>query len=161
MIQRIQSVYLALVAILSFSSMLCPLLTFYQDAQQIAQLNNWYLSADVPQLENVESLAPLALGGLLIFVGLLSLTSIMLFRYRMRQLRLTIFSTLMLLGYIALYAFLAFKFSSDIDAAGFSAKSLSFHVATIFPLLSIIFNLLAIHGIRKDERLVRSLDRIR
>jgi hypothetical protein len=31
----------------------------------------------------------------------------------------------------------------------------------IFPVISIILNIMAIHNIRKDERLVRSLDRIR
>ena len=161
MIQRIPSVYLALVAILSFSSMMCPLVSFHKDAEEIAMFNNWYFSSGLSQLEAIESLAPLALGGLLAVIGLLSLMSVMLFRFRMRQLRLTVFSSLLLLGYIGVCAFLAFKFSADLDASGFDGKTLSFHVATIFPVLSFIFNLLAIHGIRKDERLVRSLDRIR
>ena len=49
--------------------------------------------------------------------------------------------------------------------AGTEAANLlpTFHVkfVAVFPVLSIILNCLAIQGIRKDEALVRSLDRIR
>ena len=86
----------------------------------------------------------------------------MLFRKRMRQLRLTIISTILLVGYVATYAFFAYIYKEKLllvhpDAA------VSFHLnfVGIFPVLSIILNALAIHGIRKDEALVRSLDRLR
>lgn len=161
MIQRVQSIYLVLVAVLSFSAMFCPLATFVDGTQDIAVLNNWYFSSLVPQLKSAESLAPLALGALLAVIGLLSLTSLMLFHFRMRQLRLTIFSTILLVGYVAVLALLAFKFSVDIEALGVAGQHISFHAAAIFPVLSVILNILAIHGIRKDEKLVRSLDRIR
>ncbi|WP_337517783.1 DUF4293 family protein [Alistipes ihumii] len=44
-------------------------------------------------------------------------------------------------------------------AAPLSAWSLS--AASVFPVVSLILTLLAMRGISKDERLVRSLDRIR
>jgi peptidoglycan/LPS O-acetylase OafA/YrhL len=42
-----------------------------------------------------------------------------------------------------------------------SVCHLSLILKTTFPLLAIIFDLLAIRGIKKDEKLVRSLDRLR
>lgn len=162
MLQRIQTIWLLLVAILSFAALFCPLLSFYQGVEVVATISNWTFSvADNAQLAGQGSMAPMAMGLLLIVVILITLMSIMLFRFRMRQLRLTIFSTLLLLGYVGVYAFLVFKFSMNLDAAGLTDHSMTLHVASIFPIISIILNFLAIHGIRKDERLVRSLDRIR
>ena len=100
-------------------------------------------------------LGPCALGVLQILVVLINVMAILLFRFRMRQLRLVIFSTILLAGCVAYYAVLAWKFAMMTEV--------TYHLcaAAIFPVLSIILNCMAIHGIRKDEALVRSLDRLR
>ena len=114
---------------------------------------------------------PWCLGVLLIMVMFLTLMSIMLFRKRMRQLRLTILSTILLVGYVAAYAVFAYYYHLNLDLCALTAYekgiegciSPTFHLkfAAVLPILSIILNCLAIQGIRKDEALVRSLDRIR
>jgi len=109
---------------------------------------------------------PWCLGILLILTMFLSLMSIMLFRKRMRQLRLTIISTILLVGYVAAYIFFAYVYQVKLESLcgeGSGCIPPTFHLkfAAVFPILSIILNCLAIQGIRKDEALVRSLDRIR
>ena len=86
-----------------------------------------------------------------------------LFRKRMRQLRLTIFSTILLVGYVIIYAIFAYFYQLKLEQISPEDIVPTFHLrfVAVFPLLSIIFNCLAIQGIRKDEALVRSLDRIR
>ena len=161
MIQRIQTVYLALVAVLSILGLCLPLAEYFVGSTQVASFNNFtYTAAKGYDAFGAFSMAPLTFGVLLIIVILLTLLSIMLFRFRMRQLRLTIFSTLMLIGYVAFYAFLAWKI--QLQLAEINAE-VQFHLyfAAVFPVISIILNCLAIHGIRKDEALVRSLDRLR
>ena len=161
MIQRIQSVYLALVAVLSILGLCLPLAQYFVGTTMVASFNHFvYTPAKGYDAFGSFSLAPLVFGVLLIIVVLLTLVSIMLFRFRMRQLRLTIFSTLMLVGYVLFYAFLAWKF--QLQLAEINAE-VQYHLcfAAILPVVSIILNCLAIHGIRKDEALVRSLDRLR
>jgi hypothetical protein len=74
-------------------------------------------------------------------------------------------------GYVAAYALFAFYYDLNLDMFASTAyeKGIegvmipTFHLkfVAVFPVLSIILNCLAIQGIRKDEALVRSLDRIR
>ena len=161
MIQRIQTVYLALVAVLSILGLCLPLAQYYVGTTMVASFNHFaYTATKGYDAVGTFSLAPLAFVVLMGIVLLLTFVSIMLFRFRMRQLRLTIFSTLMLVGYVLVYAFLAWKF--QLQLAEINAE-VQYHLcfAAVLPVVSIILNCLAIHGIRKDEALVRSLDRLR
>lgn len=161
MIQRIQTVYLLLVAILSFVCLISQIGYITSDDETVASFGNFTFSS-FGAYASYASVGPYALGVLLIIVILLSLMSIMLFRKRMRQLRLVIISNILLFGYIATYILFAYFYNENMQLVQPSAP-LSFHIrlATIFPVLCFILNCLAIHGIRKDEALVRSLDRLR
>ncbi|MBR1521909.1 MAG: DUF4293 domain-containing protein [Bacteroidaceae bacterium] len=171
MIQRIQTVYLALVLILSFVGLISTIGEWTVADAVVAHFSNFTFGAE-GQYKALDTLCgPWCLGGLLILVILLSFMSIMLFRKRMRQLRLTIFSTILLVGYVAAYAVFAYYYQLNLDVYATAAYetdaeafiSPTFHIkfVAVFPVLSIILNCLAIQGIRKDEALVRSLDRIR
>ena len=172
MIQRIQTVYLALVAVLSILGLCLPLAQYYVGTTQVATFNNFtYTAAKGYDTFGAFSIAPLAFGVLLSIVILLTLVSIMLFRYRMRQLRLIIFSTILLVGYVITYAVFAYFYDLNLNLYASTAYEKGIEIAAlptfhlkfvaVFPVLSIILNCLAIQGIRKDEALVRSLDRIR
>ena len=158
MIQRIQTVYLLLVAILSFVSLISSVGYFTLADELIATFSNFTFSSEL----TFKSTGPYALGVLLILVILLSLMSIMLFRKRMRQLRLTIISSILLVGYVVVYVLFAYFYKENIDLILEPEQSV-FHLrfVSVFPVLSLILNILAINGIRKDEALVRSLDRLR
>lgn len=164
MIQRIQTVYLALVAVLSILGLCLPLGQFVDGTTVVAEFNSWMFSpgstSKVLASADFHDFAPVALGIVLSIVIILTVMSIMLFRFRMRQLRLTIFTTILLVGYILYGAFLVWHYteavSSVVDGVTFRLS-----IAGVLPVLSVILNCLAIHGIRKDEALVRSLDRLR
>lgn len=163
MIQRIQTVYLALVMVLSFACLVSPIGEYNVGNEVVASFTNFTFDVTNPMF-NYESVGPYALGILLIVVLLLSLLSIMLFRKRMRQLRLTIISSILLVGYIIVYAMFAYFYGENLNLANLveEAKPV-FHLKFIatFPVICLFLNILAIMGIRRDEALVRSLDRLR
>ena len=162
MIQRIQTVYLLLVAVLSFAGLVSQIATYTVGEELVAAFGNFTFMA-YGSCESYQSTGPYALGVLLILVIILSCMSIMLFNYRMRQLRLTILSSILLVGYIAVYALFAYFYRENLDQMLSPTASATFHprFVALFPVFSLILNALAIHGIRKDEALVRSLDRLR
>lgn len=166
MIQRIQTVYLALVLIFSFIGLISTIGEWTVADTVVANFSNFTFSSYGAYAPFTSTSGPWCLGILLIMVMFLSGLSILLFRKRMRQLRLTIVSTILLVGYVAAYAMFAYYYHLNLEClTPESAARLTptFHIKlmAIFPVLSIILNCLAIQGIRKDEALVRSLDRIR
>lgn len=171
MIQRIQTVYLALVLIFSFAGLISTIGEWTVADAAVAHFSNFTFGAEGAFKAMDDLGGPWCLGVILILVMLLSTLSIMLFRKRMRQLRLTIISTILLVGYVAAYAVFAYYYQLNLDLHAMTAYetgaegciSPTFHLkfVSVFPVLSIILNCLAIQGIRKDEALVRSLDRIR
>jgi len=84
-----------------------------------------------------------------------AIVAIFLYKNRRMQLRLCY---AMLAGFVVIYLFY-FIFNMQ----NFSFAELFGHVryTVVFPFISIILVYLAIRGIKKDEKLVRSLDRLR
>ena len=166
MIQRIQTVYLAIVLIFSFIGLFSTIGEWTMADAVVAHFGNFTFSSFGAYAQFNSTSGPWCLGILLIMVMFLSGLSILLFRKRMRQLRLTIVSTILLVGYVAAYAVFAYYYHLNLeqltpDAAVRLTPTFHIKLMAIFPVLSIILNCLAIQGIRKDEALVRSLDRIR
>ena len=86
-------------------------------------------------------------------IALLHLIIIFMYKKRIRQIRLIVFTIVLQLGLFGLFFYFAY--------AGFSGANVAFKIPLIFPVISIILDYLAIRSIGKDEALVRSLDRIR
>ena len=150
MIQRIQTVYLFLVVALGVTLIWLPVVQLVTP-EEAAELQIWELSA--------LGGAPLqGLWGLLlttILIPVLALIDIFLFKKRILQARLNIFSVLLCLGYygvLAIYIWLA-KMSMGVD----------WHILpwAAIPLVCLILTLMATRAILKDEALVRAADRIR
>lgn len=161
MIQRIQTVYLLLTAILSFVCTISQVACFKCMDEVVAGFSNFSF-ATYGSFSGYQSAGPFALGVLLILVILLTLMSIMLFRKRMRQLRLVIISNILLAGYVLTYIVFAYFYAGNL-AQFRPENTVTFHLrfAATLPVICFLLNCLAIHGIRKDEALVRSLDRLR
>jgi hypothetical protein len=86
---------------------------------------------------------------------LISMVTIFKFKNRILQMRLCIINIFLLVGSLALaYYFIAFAFSDFQD-------TVHYKIVALMPILAIIFNFLAYKGIQKDEKLVKSIDRIR
>ncbi len=157
MIQRIQSVFLALAAILNLSSLFLPLWKAGV-APEVSTISGL-------RIENETSAvlfsAHEATGTLIAHSAMVLLTVVasawliwVIFQYqqRVRQLRFAYLGMLMLCVQILALVWLTLQLPSD------PAGPLPGGAA---PMLALIFSWLAARGIRKDEELVRSVDRIR
>ena len=149
MIQRIQSVYLLAVTILMIVCMCTPVGTIIANTQEISEFGN--LCIALP--DGTKYYAPWDLFVILLIVALLSFGTIFLFKKRMLQIRLTIFSSVMLIGYYLTLAAFIFMLA---DETSFSASW-----TICLPFVGIILNWLAIRGIGADEALVKAYDRLR
>jgi len=149
MIQRIQSVYLLVVTILMIICMCNPVGSIIASTNEISEFGN--LCITLP--DGTKDYAPWALFAILMVVAILSFVTIFLFKKRMLQIRLTIFSSIMLIGYYLALVALALML----------AEGTSFTPSWIicFPFVAIVLNWLAIRGIGADEALVKAYDRLR
>jgi hypothetical protein len=103
--------------------------------------------------DGTKDFAPWALFVILLVVAILSFGTIFLFKKRMLQIRLTIFSSVVLIGYyMALVAYI-FMLAEE---ASFSPSW-----TICLPFVCLILNWLAIRGIGADEALVKAYDRLR
>lgn len=151
MIQRIQSLYLLVSAILGVVCLSMPLGQFFTaDNEQIADLYNlWLRSVET----GAHNFAPWALFALLLFVTALTLLNIFFYKQRALQMRTLVFCMILLVGY---YAYLIFFVLMNKLDGGFTPS-----VTAALPFVCIVLDYLAFRGILKDELLVRSLDRLR
>ena len=93
---------------------------------------------------------------LLIFIGLilaLHLMVIFMYKKRILQIRILVFTIILLLGLFGMFFYFTY--------AGFTDAQVAFKIPVAFPIIAIILDYLAIRAIGKDEALVRSMDRIR
>ncbi|MBP3669379.1 MAG: DUF4293 domain-containing protein [Bacteroides sp.] len=149
MIQRIQSVYLLVVTILMVICMCSPVGSIIASTNEISEFGN--LCITLP--DGTKDYAPWALFAILLVVAALSFGTIFLFKKRMLQIRLTIFSSVMLIGYyLALVAYIFMLAEETTFSASWTI---------CLPFAGIILNWLAIRGIGADEALVKAYDRLR
>lgn len=152
MIQRIQTVYLFVITVLSIVTLCLPVGRFVDgQGTVVAEMYNlWLLLSD-----GTKSYAPWALFVMLLLVALVAFGAIFLYKKRMRQVRLTIFSGLLLVGYYIAYGIFAYILGDKYEA--------SFNLSWVagLPAVALILDYLAFRGIMKDEMIVRSLDRLR
>jgi flagellar basal body-associated protein FliL len=78
---------------------------------------------------------------------------IFLYKKRILQIRILVFSVVLLLGLFGLFFYFTY--------AGFTGAKVAFKVPVVFPVVAVILDYLAIRAIGKDEALIRSLNRIR
>jgi uncharacterized membrane protein YbaN (DUF454 family) len=152
MIQRVQSVWLFLASLTLFLLLILPILT-----KDSGTGETWLQVGGIYQKTNnitqkTESYS--ALFGGTILGGVICLANIFSFRNRTLQKRITLLSIFLIFLLIVSIVNYAVKIPGGINGA-------TFNIGTGLPLLSLIFCALAFRGIRKDEQLIRSADRLR
>ena len=147
MIQRIQTVYLLISALLIGFLFLFPFAEIAKDGA-IYLFNFQGIVQNGILKENGISISVIIL-----LIMALQGVAIGFFKNRTWQLRLTVFSILLMLGLLAMFFFFTYYL--------FSEALISFKISILFPVVAIILDYLAIRAIRKDEALIRSIDRIR
>ncbi len=155
MIQRIQSVYLLLTALLSSLFLKGNILTFKSDSGTGITMNisEAYQHTGTGSTGLIQDQIPALI--ILIMTMLLSLITIFFYRNRKLQMKLTLGVIVSILVFIAVLVF----YSASIISEYSVAPVLGYKVFA--PVLMILFGILAYRGIRKDERLVKSYDRLR
>lgn len=158
MIQRIQTLYLLAIAAIGITLILADI-PYYQETGRVSAeyeattITVDYNSTELPS-ETVSK------NNLLIYflgaISLVSLVTIFLYKNRKLQIRL-VFGVLVLLVVLlaGMYAISFGNHYTTIDTHQ------SVMVGVFIPFSMVIFGLLAYQRIKKDDKLVRSLDRIR
>ncbi len=158
MIQRIQSVFLLLAFLAGVALFFFPLAGIYSatNAYQffIYELKN--MVPGEPSMFSFMTIFPLLL--IHIVAVLMSLAAIFLFKNRLTQMkivRLAIFLVIILIGLIF------FVYAGIIEKNLGASPDYLDEAGIYFPLIMLIFLIFANRFITKDERLVRSADRLR
>lgn len=151
MIQRVQSLYLLLVAVLMAVTFFSPLLGLKStDLSTLVMYSEGIFSAEklIKPTWGVISIAGMS--------ALVAFINIFLFKKRKLQIKVGfITSFLIVFFYITLFTY----FYVYTNQNGLELNSAYYGV--ILPVIALILNFLAIRKIKSDEKLVRSLDRIR
>ncbi len=157
MLQRIQTVYLLLAVALITLSMTLPL-AFYSNLIQGQQFNYTIIGFLQPKdafAQGFNSLPMFIFASISILISMITVFS---FKKRKFQLKLCVFNVVAILFYIGVVAYYFYTLSSG--ASG-SDVILTLKYPLIFPPIALIFILLAMRAISTDEKLVKSLDRLR
>lgn len=155
MIQRIQSVYLFLTIILSSLFLNGNFLSFINKTGDVYKigLTNIVKITQGQGSEIVGGVLPLAI--LVILIAVLSIITIFLFRQRKTQLILSGITIGLVLALILWSCYHSYIVISKYDATFVPGLKM------VLPLLQLVFTILAFRGIKKDEQLVKSYDRLR
>lgn len=159
MIQRIQTVFMFLVAVAMVLVLIFPIWHQVNPGQtQMATLTAWSLTTvDVASGEVVESSSKITIA-ILAFISMgLALFSIFQYKNRTRQMFVNMMNSLAMVINVGIIIWFSHNANEAINPQVNGAFVLGFWA--IFA--GMIMNLLANRFIRKDEMLVRSVDRIR
>lgn len=151
MIQRIQSLYLFLSAILVAVAAFMPMGRFVTDEGWTTVFKPLGLTMPDGAFQSTWGLL-----GILLLSAIVALGTIFLYVNRTLQIRLTVLSTLLLVGYYIVFAVFAFMLMGSMDGVSFRIGW-----ALCLPAVGIILNYLAFRGIYADEVLIKSLNRLR
>lgn len=154
MIQRIQTVYLLIVAIIFVMMLFFPYFTVFISGEEYVLSFKGFLPAESGEWNWSFSTAWLSI--LTAMIPIISLITVNIYKRRILQIRLSIFNIVLMLGYYGLFFVVKSILNKQV---AFDSFSLSW--TFVIPFISAVLTYLAIRAIGKDEALVRSLDRIR
>ncbi|NDW17379.1 DUF4293 family protein [Dysgonomonas sp. 216] len=151
MLQRIQSVYLLLVSVLMAVAAISPLAIFKDAQGNLLEMRSLGVF-----LESQKVLATWGVVSIMGLITLLAFICIFLYKNRKKQIVICSVNTVLILF---LYVTIAVYSCSGQGSANIDFQTVQYGV--VLPFISLIFNVLAQLKIKSDEKLVRSLDRIR
>jgi hypothetical protein len=158
MIQRIQTLFLFLAFLATIALFFYPIAGIYSD-HYTYKFYVYELKNMVPgeaSMFTFMTTFPLLL--LNIIIGVMSVICIFLYKNRILQAKLVRLSILLEIGLIAL---ILFVYAGIIEKNLLTSPDYLEEAGMYFPLISLIFLILSYRFIIKDEKLVRSADRLR
>lgn len=164
MIQRIQTLWLAIVVGLAIASFFFPIAIFSFDIKGVhtGMVYGFMPEKASADMNNIVQGSPA--WSLIIFqsmIGLITLLSIMLYKNRPLQIKMIAVAFMLLAIYIIiLFLFKVDGLAKDI-AKMYSEPKTTYGLATYFPIGQILCFVFARNAIKKDEQLVRSSEHLR
>ncbi|GAA5029719.1 membrane protein [Marivirga lumbricoides] len=160
MIQRIQTVFLLLVGIAMLVFLFAPIWQKQEINTAVSYTQTaFYMEKVTIEEEGVQNtFMPYAIPGILGIISVcIAFITIGLYKKRMKQIILCAVNSIVIGVALGLSAYWATQAESNIlqDIQG------GYQYGLFLPAIAIVFNSLAGRFIRKDERLVRSMDRLR
>ena len=166
MIQRIQSVFLFLLVVAMVAMLFLPLWSKTDTiTRETVVLTAWNLKSTVLNAEGEPAGAgtlpergTFAIGLLAIAAAAIAVYEIFQYRNRLTQMKLGLLNTLVLAALIGTTLYYALYVGADMVEADNNG---SYHSGFYMPLLALLLNALSNRFIKRDEDLVRSVDRLR
>ncbi len=155
MIQRIQSFYLALTTILSLLFLDGGILSFINNSGSVIQVTFRGVLENNGTDNSEMILSALPLTVIIVVIPLLAITTMLLFKKRKIQLKFAVAGIIFSALFILLLIYYAVNICSEYSA------SVTPGLLMAVPVIILIFNVLAYRGIKKDDNLVKSYDRLR
>ena len=167
MIQRIQSIYLLLAAALMATFLFCPIAQF-TTPDGIYSFTSQGVSTVMAEPAAIPAEAGAAITQTSVFtptwgimalgavIALLAVVAIFLYKNRPTQARICMINAFFLVTFYIIIFLSGYTFHEDL-----AATATSWSACVVIPFVALVLDILAYRAINKDERLVRSLDRIR
>jgi hypothetical protein len=154
MIQRIQTIYLIIAAVLLVLLFSNPVAEILISKELVLVFKfNRIMPLSVSDFRPV-SAWPVEV--LLFSILLVGISTIFLYKYRILQMRLCVLNIFLMFGLAGMIYFL-----TRITLKQWNGQESLFLWPIVIPFISIILTFLAFKAVQKDEKLVRSYDRIR
>lgn len=152
MIQRIQTLFMIVAACLMLVATFAPLSTITSSSQLLT-----FYATHIEDIKGQISYTPVLVlqGFLMLSSALLSFINVMLFAKRKLQMLLSIVNVAIIVVVCNVLVFTTLGHVTSPD------HSVMFAVSSVMPIIAFILHILAYRAIKKDEMLVRSLNRIR
>ncbi len=155
MLQRIQTLYLLAIVILSGITFYLPVADLVNQASVLHYIVDFKGIYQVQTNGNIFDSGTWGLTVISAVIPVFALYTIFSYKNRIKQIRFSVLNMFFLLGYYVLL-FIYIWFATQRLNAEWHLR-----FVTAFPLINLILNYLAIGAIGKDEKLVKSMDRIR
>ena len=152
MIQRIQTVFLLAAAVFMVLMLFIPLTEFTHADGSIYTAESGGLWNE--QGENVFPTIPVII--LILATVFLLVLNIFLFKRRKLQIRFCVYAIILEFGLIGMLYYFWVVIIRQMEF-----EEVTINVPVVFPVVAIILTYLAFRGIRRDEILIHSLDKIR
>lgn len=162
MIQRVQTLYLLLAIIAIGLTFVFNLSSYEVEGGEESYSMNLYKVAEGGSEEKVaQPLYSWPMVGVLTLVELVLIATVFMYKRRKVQLKLIHFSYLLQAGAIALMFFSMDGTLQKLPLEDGMEVTTHYGVGWLMPAVSLAFSFLAARGVKKDEELVRSVDRLR
>jgi len=159
MIQRVQSLFLLGVTICMILTLLFPIWEKPDLDDQTRFVVYGLFGEKINSSGTIEqTLFPYVLiGGFAILAAVIAVIEIFIYKNRLTQIKLGTLNSLVMSGVLGIIIYLTFQ-QEKIFAPGTKGD---YGLGLFFPCVALLLNVLANRFIRRDENLVRSIDRIR